>query len=163
MELGLAELKFRRQALKRRWTRMCAAPHERLVSLLFRRRHAEMLAGGAKFRSLYSMREFRLLRVSGLSGWIGVLAPNQSGGGLGCAGAGGCCRASLRGFVPHPCDSGVILMTVRTLLERMVTKVRLRHLMVLAMVGRMLHWPASRARCVMCGDGTNPNKTVDQI
>jgi hypothetical protein len=35
----------------------------------------------------------------------------------------------------------------------MMTKVRLGHLMVLVTVGRMLKWPAYRARCVLCGDG----------
>ena len=32
-------------------------PQERLVSLLFRRRHAEVIAGGAKFSGLRSMQE----------------------------------------------------------------------------------------------------------
>ena len=40
------------------------------------------------------------------------------------------------------------------MINRMVTKVRLGHLMVLATVGRMLHWPPTRARCMLCGDGT---------
>jgi hypothetical protein len=36
-ELGLEELRFRRQALKLRWwARLCDAPQERLMSLLFR-------------------------------------------------------------------------------------------------------------------------------
>jgi len=36
---------------------LCAVPQERLVSLLFRRRHAEVLAGGGRFSGLHSLRE----------------------------------------------------------------------------------------------------------
>ncbi len=57
-ELGLEELRFRRQALKLRWwARLCDAPQERLMSLLFRRRHEEVSAGGARFSGLRSLRE----------------------------------------------------------------------------------------------------------
>jgi len=63
-------------------------------------------------------------------------------------------RASLRGFVPHPGGLSSYLddrSNIRG--TRMLTKVRLGHLMVLATVGRMLHWPAGRAQCVLCGEG----------
>jgi hypothetical protein len=58
-------------------------------------------------------------------------------------------HASLRGFVPHPGGISRYLddrSNIRG--TSMVTKVRLGHLMVLATVGRMLHWPPTRARCV---------------
>jgi hypothetical protein len=71
---GLSELKFRRswrQTLKMTWwARVCAAPQEWLVSLLFRRRHAEVIAGGLKFSGLRSMQE--LLVSNGFSEeWLG--------------------------------------------------------------------------------------------
>jgi hypothetical protein len=54
---------------------------------------------------------------------------------------------SLASFFPLP---GRISRCLGT---RMMTKVRLGHLMVLATVGRMLKWPAYQARCVLCEDG----------
>ena len=63
-------------------------------------------------------------------------------------------HTSLVGFVPNPGGLPLYLddrSNIRG--TRMLTKVRLGHLMVLATVGRMLHWPHSRARCVLCDDG----------
>jgi hypothetical protein len=65
-------------------------------------------------------------------------------------------HTSLVGYVPLPGRISRYLddrANIQGTTSRMMTKVRLGHLMVLATVGRMLNWPACRARCVLCGDG----------
>ena len=57
-ELGLVELQFRRQALKLRWDHLCFAL--RLLSLVFQRRHNEILSGGAQYSGLQSMKDLLL-------------------------------------------------------------------------------------------------------
>ena len=60
-EMELVEWRMRRKGLKLRWWgRMCQMPRERLVSLLFRRRHAELLRGGARCSGLRSARDLLL-------------------------------------------------------------------------------------------------------
>ncbi len=164
-ELGLSELKFRRQTLKMRWSaRMCAAPRERLVSLLFRRRHAEVIAGCAKFSGLRSMQEL-LVSYGFAEEWLGRRAGPKAewdravgtevlGRAAAETSAAIAEHTSLIGSVPHPGGISRYLddrSNIRG--TRMITKVRLGHLMVLATVGRMLHWPPTWARCVLCCDG----------
>ena len=132
---------------------------ERLVSLLFRRRHAEVIAGGAKFSGLRSMQEL-LVSYGFAEEWLGRRAGPKAewDRAVGTAVLGRAAaetsaaiseHTSLIGFVPHPGGISRYLddrSNIRG--TRMVTKVRLGHLMVLATVGRMLHWPPTRARCV---------------
>jgi hypothetical protein len=134
-ELGLEELRFRRQALKLRWwARLCAAPQERLVSLLFRRRHAEVLAGGGRFSGL---RE--LLYSYGFAGeWLDRRAspsPNPEWclavdtavreRAADVARADIASRASLRGFVSHPGGLSSYLDDRSNIRGTRMTKVRL--------------------------------------
>ena len=56
-DLGLAPLESRRRCLKMLYDgKLCNAAHDRLLSLVFRRRHEEALAGGAKLSVLHSFK-----------------------------------------------------------------------------------------------------------
>ena len=59
--MGVQQWAMRRKGLKLRWWgRMCRMPDERLVSLLFRRRHEEVLRGAGRFSGLRSIRDLLL-------------------------------------------------------------------------------------------------------
>jgi hypothetical protein len=91
---------------------MCAVPQERLVSLLFRRRHAEVLAGGAKLSVLHSIRvlmvslgfaeEWRGRRAGPKSEWhlaVDTAVRERAAAATAMALTG---HTSLAGFVPLP-------------------------------------------------------------
>ena len=168
-EMGLVEWRMRRKSLKLRWWgRMCRMPGERLVSLLFRRRHAELVRGGAKFSALRSARE--LLLESGFGDeWYGRTAGN------------GVCEweASVedamttlaadkedvefrqRHSLVHYADLGhshakpmPLYLNDRSNLvgTRLLTKCRLGYVLLIENVGRMLNWPPARCVCVTCDD-----------
>jgi hypothetical protein len=70
-ELGLSELKTRREAAKLRyWHRLHLAASHRLLHVIFRHRHSEALSGGAKLSSLRFMRT-TLLEHDLRSAWLG--------------------------------------------------------------------------------------------
>ncbi len=116
---------------------MCAAPQERLVSLLFRRRNAEVIAGGAKFSGLRSMQEL-LVSYGFAEEWLGRRAGSKAewDRAVGTAVLGRAAaetsaaiaeHRSLIGFVPHPGGISRYLddrSNIRAR-PRMVTKVRL--------------------------------------
>jgi hypothetical protein len=167
-ELGLEELRFRRQARKLRWwAQLCDAPQERLMSLLFRRRHEEVLASGARFIGLRSLRE--LLTSYGFADeWLDRragrkpewclavdAAVRERAADVARADIAG--HSSLRGFVPHPGGISRYLddrSNIRG--TRTITKVRLGHLMVMATVGRMLHWPLPGPGACCAATGLRP-------
>jgi hypothetical protein len=58
MEFGVMSFKSRRRILKLGyWRKLCHSDHSRLFSLVFRRRHQQVLDGGGRFSSLRSFRD----------------------------------------------------------------------------------------------------------
>ena len=65
-EMGLHPLVSRRRARKLGyWRKLCGADESRLLSVIFRNRHAEVVAGGAKQSCLNSFRD--VLSMHGLA------------------------------------------------------------------------------------------------
>ena len=165
-ELGLVELQFRRQALKLRWwDRLCSVLPERLLSLVFRRRHNEILSGGARYSGLQSMKDLLLSygfseewlqRRSDLKvnvSWTTEVKAVVNLRALASASANIAGRSSLSLLSLRPHGIAHYLDDRKNMAgTRLLAKVRLGHIMVMATVARMLGWPANRALCLLCHD-----------
>jgi len=168
--MGLQEWRIRRKGLKLRWWgRMCRMAGERLVSLLFRRRHEELRGGGARFSGLRSMRDL-LLECDLDDAWreqgVARDAPEwlkrstQAVKDLAVANESRefAIRASLQSYAKlgHSHSYGMPrYLDDRSNLQgtRLLTKCRLGYLMLMQTVGKMLNWPLTGGTCVLCGAG----------
>ena len=169
-ELGLTEWKFRRQSLKLRWWgRMCSLPAERLLSLLFRRRHAELAAGGARFSGLRSMRS--LLHAYGFdaewgsrsvgpdpNAWLTLVQEATSVRASESAAAALASSSLLSNYVQYRVcgkDGIARYLDDRANIQgtRLLTKCRLGWLLTMAAVAKMMKWPEAGAQCLLCGEG----------
>lgn len=168
-ELGLSLLQSRRQELKLRyWRKLCRADSSRLLSLVFRNRYAEAVAGQAKSSCLQSFKT--LFSEYGLSGaWLSGPDADLTSWDQDVHDAAMKCRAgkedvamarssSLTNYVGlgHRSVDGVANYlddTSNRAGVRMMTKMRLGYVMLLNTVAKIAGWP-NGAGCVMCSGGT---------
>ena len=173
MELALPSMQSRRRQLKLGyWDKLCNADSSRLLSLIFRRRHAEVCAGGGQYSQLRAF-QHTLRECSLGNSWLGR-----------CSGS----KATMWAKVSKQAASQVswreedVEMQSKSSLQlyatlglrpaqipqyvddrsniegtRLLSKCRLGYLRLLDSVARDMAWPSLRARCLLCRSGTEEN------
>ena len=139
------------------------------MSLVFRRRHAELLAGGAKLSGLNSLQDV-MARYGFSDLWVARAADVDRGEWIDMVDSAVMSRAqateasllssssSLAGYMmlgQSFVDGCRVSLDDRSNIAgtQLLTKCRLGHLLLLTNLGRMLGWPARATTCLMCGDG----------
>ena len=168
-ELGLQTLAGHRTSLKLGfWSHLCDASGERLLSLVFKRRHAEVLRGEAKLSGLQSMRS--ALVSAGLGSWwstracperdewdklrLSAVTLQEQ-------------RAEIDAFekksslsIYSKLGHGAILGPATYLHDtynrpgvRLMTKARLGHLLLMKNLAKIRGWRRSAGACLVCRAG----------
>jgi hypothetical protein len=169
-ELGLRSLANHRRSLKLGYfEKLCSAEEDRLLSLVFRRRHAELQRGGARFSGLRSMR--KVLLDAGFSRewnarecaprdvWLSEVESAVSAQGAAEQRDALLERSTLANYTrlelaPGGKDAAMYLWDRSNRPgTKLMTKARLGHLLLMQNVARVRGWPASKAVCVMCNGG----------
>ena len=166
-ELGLRALQPHRQEIKLKyWAKLCNAPHSRLLSVVFRGRHAEVMAGGGQDSCLQSFRS--LMHAWGFQAeWSSRVAGDNWSTSVSSA------AESARSDRERNSISGHSSLASYALLEhtagaglaqylddwsnrdgvRLMTKCRLGYLMLMGTVSKLMAWPRAGGQCVLCGSG----------
>ena len=166
-ELGLDRLKPRRQQLKLGyWEHLCTADNSRLLSLVFRNRHAEVVAGRGLHSCLQSFRDVLVDHGFGdeweskelQDNWKDAVLQATKSKQVAMEKAAWAGRSSLEVYASlgHSAAAGVApYLDDWTNREgvRMLTKCRLGYLLLMKTIARILRWPLSGGCCVMCDTG----------
>jgi len=167
-ELGLLSLADRRVCLKLGYyQRLCDASEDRLLSLIFRRRHAEVERGAAPHSGLQSMRvamadagfakEWRA-RDCGAGDWVSEVKLAVTERAALVQREEMAQRSTLAEYVRlglRPLTKNALHLDDAYSSEgtKLMTKARLGHLLLMQNVARVCGWPVGRARCVLCKQG----------
>ena len=168
-ELGLCSLKARRVKLRLGfWSHLCRADPSRLMSVVFRRRHAEVLAGGARLSGLRHFKDALVQQGLGFYWDAGCISPGPVEEWKEKVDSHVMAREreaqlqemhtkpSLRNYVRHCLPSGdrvpVYLQDRSNVQGRdIMAACRLGSLDLMPRIAQSMKWPESRGRCMLCG------------
>ena len=166
-DMGIGTLHSRRQLLKSLyWKKLCDMRSDRLVSVLFRARHADVLAGRGQLSCLNSFRSC-LIELNLSTAWAtrSVMADWPTGvRGLvraneikqQCALQLGCSSPSLYTSLEYDFSFGAhsyLLDRSNLLGTRLKSHLRFGVLWLMSRVASVLKWPKTGGSCLMCRSG----------
>ena len=166
-DLGLPSLQTRRRALKLGyWSKLCEAQSAKLLSVVFRSRHADVLHGRGRLSCLHSFRDtlckFGLATLwryrTTTADWAAVTRrvielahANESSAAIGTHSS-----LALYARLDHDIRSGTHpYLDDRTNLHgtRLKSALRMGTLWTMSRVASALGWPAVAGQCLLCGCG----------
>jgi hypothetical protein len=166
-ELGLPTLKSRRQCLKLGyWKKLCEAAPNRLLSVIFRNRYAEVSAGRAAHSCLQAFKQtlhdldldYFWSSMSASNDWSVVVRSKSVALQASAQDAMIASHSSLATFalLGQRCSDGThpyLNDTYNRLGMRLKTNLRLGTLMLMQRVAAGMGWPVRAGRCLLCKSG----------
>ena len=167
MELKLESMKTRRRQLQLGfWKVMCSSEQDRVLARVFRHRHAEVVAGGARLSGLQAFKRtlaecglaecFQRRCVRGEWGAVVDLAVNALGAQEEAREASNKSSLTLYRQMNLAPERGVpAYLLDRSNVEgaRLMTRARVGSLWLMNKVARVMQWPAERTCCLLCRSG----------